>query len=77
VLGVGEDEAEARRRAEVNGSDFDELRAGTGLVGTVGEVIERLKVYEAMGVSRFYLQFNDLQDLDQLDLVAGHVMPKV
>jgi F420-dependent oxidoreductase-like protein len=77
ALGVGEDEAQARRRAEVNGSDFAELRAGPGLVGTVGEVIERLKVYEAMGVSRFYLQFNDLQDLDQLDLVAGHVMPKV
>jgi len=30
-----------------------------------------------MGVSRFYLQFNDLQDLDQLDLVAEQVMPKV
>jgi hypothetical protein len=61
----------------VNGADFDQLRAGSGLVGTVAEVIERLKVYEAMGVSRFYLQFNDLQDLGQLDLVAGHVMPKV
>jgi F420-dependent oxidoreductase-like protein len=77
ALGVGKDDAEARRRGEVNGADFAELRAGAGLVGTVGEVIERLKVYEAMGVSRFYLQLNDLQDMDQLDLVAGHVMPKV
>ena len=77
VLGVGEDEAEARRRAAVSGTDFATLRTGVGLVGTVGEVVERLKEYEAMGVSRFYMQFNDLQDLDQLDLVAEHVMPKV
>jgi F420-dependent oxidoreductase-like protein len=77
ALGVGEDEVQARGRAEVNGGDFDELRSGVGLVGTVSEVIEQLKVYEAMGVSRFYLQFNDLQDLDQLDLVAEQVMPKV
>ena len=61
----------------MSGFDFDTLRAGTGLVGTVGEVVERLKVYEAMGVSRFYMQLNDLQDLDQLDLVAEDVMPKV
>jgi hypothetical protein len=61
----------------VSGADYDTLRAGTGLVGTVGEVVERLKVYEAMGVSRLYMQLNDLQDLEQLELVAGHVMPKV
>jgi hypothetical protein len=30
-----------------------------------------------MGASRFYLQFNDLQDLEQLDLVAERVMPEV
>ena len=77
VLGVGEDEAGARRRAAVSGADYDTLRAGTGLVWTVGEVVERLKVYEAMGVSRLYMQLNDLQDLEQLELVAGHVMPKV
>ncbi len=77
TLGVGHDEAEARRRVAVSRADFDTLRTGAGLVGTVGEVVERLKVYEAMGVSRFYLQFNDLQDLGHLDLVAEHVMPKV
>jgi F420-dependent oxidoreductase-like protein len=77
TLGVGHDEAEARRRVELSGADFATLRAGAGLVGTVGEVVERLKVYEAMGVSRFYMQFNDLQDTDHLDLVAEHVMPKV
>jgi alkanesulfonate monooxygenase len=77
TLAVGRDEPEARRRAGVSGADFDRLRAGAGLVGTVGEVVERLKVYEAMGVSRFYMQLTDLQDMDQLDLVAEHVMPKV
>jgi F420-dependent oxidoreductase-like protein len=77
ALGVGEDEAEARRRGAASGNDYAALRAGVGLVGTVKEAVERLKVYEAMGVSRFYMQFNDLQDLGQLDLVAEHVMPKV
>jgi F420-dependent oxidoreductase-like protein len=77
ALGVGQDEAEARRRAAASGVDFATLRTGTGLVGTVAEVVQRLKVYEAMGVSRFYLQLNDLQDLDQLDLVAQSVMPYV
>ena len=60
-----------------SGNDYGTLRAGAGLVGTVEEIVERLKVYAAMGVSRFYLQFNDLQDLGQLDLVAEQVMPKV
>jgi alkanesulfonate monooxygenase SsuD/methylene tetrahydromethanopterin reductase-like flavin-dependent oxidoreductase (luciferase family) len=77
ALGVGEDEAEARRRGAASGNDYAALRAGVGLVGTVEEAVERLKVYEARGVSRFYMQFNDLQDLDQMDLVAEHVMPKV
>jgi F420-dependent oxidoreductase-like protein len=77
TLAVGDDEADAHRRAAVSGSDFATLRAGAGLVGTVGEVVERLKVYEAMGVSRFYMQLHDLQDLDHLDLVAEHVMPRV
>jgi len=77
TLGVGRDEAEARRRVAASRADFDTLRAGPGLVGTAGEAVERLKIYEAMGASRFYMQFNDLQDLDQLDLVAEHVMPKV
>jgi F420-dependent oxidoreductase-like protein len=77
TLGVGHDEAEAGRRVAAAQADFDTLRAGAGLVGTVGEAVERLKVYEAMGVSRFYMQFHDLQDLGHLDLVAEHVMPKV
>jgi len=53
ALGVGQDEAEARRRAAASRVDFATLRSGTRLVGTVAEIVERLKVYEAMGVSRF------------------------
>ncbi|MGD0810708.1 MAG: LLM class F420-dependent oxidoreductase [Acidimicrobiales bacterium] len=77
ALGVGQDEAEARRRAGVSGADFDKLRAGSGLVGTVEEVVERVKLYEAMGVSRLYMQLHDLRDMEQLELVAAQVMPKV
>jgi F420-dependent oxidoreductase-like protein len=77
TVAVGADEAEVRRRAEVSGDDIDALRGGAGLVGTVEEVVGQLKVYEAMGVTRFYLQLLDLQDMDQLDLVAEEVMPQV
>jgi len=30
-----------------------------------------------MGVSRLYMQLHDLRDMEQLELVAAQVMPKV
>ncbi|HYN97838.1 MAG TPA: LLM class F420-dependent oxidoreductase [Pilimelia sp.] len=71
----GRDEAEVRRRAAAAGVDEAELRAGGGVAGTPGEVVEQIRAYADLGVSRVYLQVLDLADLDHLDLIAAEVAP--
>lgn len=73
----GRTDAEVRRRADAIGRDLDELRAGPGVVGTPDEVVEQLHEYAKGGASRFFLQFLDLADLDQLDLIAAEVAPQL
>lgn len=76
TLAVGADEAEARRRAAAVGAPLDELRRG-GLAGTVEEVVDKLGRLAELGASRAYLQLMDLDDLDQLRLVAERVAPAI
>jgi F420-dependent oxidoreductase-like protein len=73
----GRDEAQVRRRAAAAQVDADELRAGGGVAGTPGQVVEQLKEYAARGASRVYLQVLDMTDLDHLDLIAAEVAPHV
>jgi len=47
------------------------------LVGTVDQVIDRIGRFGDAGVSRVYLQLLDIHDADQLELVAGQVLPRV
>ena len=42
---------------------------------TVGEVVERLRLYAQAGASRVYLQVLDLTDIDHLELVAAEAAP--
>jgi F420-dependent oxidoreductase-like protein len=76
TLCVGRDEDEVRRRADHLGSSPEELRAG-GLGGTVPEVVDNIGRRGELGASRVYLQLLDLDDLDQLRLVADEVVPQV
>ncbi len=69
---VGRDDAEVRRRAEAIGTTVEQAKAA-GYAGTPGEVVERLKQYEAIGASRIYLQIMDMNDLDHLELIAAEV----
>jgi F420-dependent oxidoreductase-like protein len=71
---VGSSESEVRRRAAAAGYDADELR-GTGLVGTVPEVVDRLGRFGDLGATRMYLQVLDLHDLEQLQMVAEEIAP--
>ncbi|MFI6759558.1 LLM class F420-dependent oxidoreductase [Micromonospora sp. NPDC050417] len=73
----GRNDAEVRRRADAIGRNLDELRDGPGVVGTPGDVVEQLQEYAKGGASRFFLQFLDLGDLDQLDLIAAEVAPQL
>ncbi|HEY4398336.1 MAG TPA: LLM class F420-dependent oxidoreductase [Acidimicrobiia bacterium] len=76
VVCCGRDEAEFRRRADAIRRDPDELRAN-GAAGLPGEVVDKLRAYEAAGAEVAYLQFLDLSDLEHLELLAAEVMPEV
>jgi F420-dependent oxidoreductase-like protein len=76
VVCVGKTEADVKRRAGVIGREVDELKLN-GLAGSPAEVVEKLEQYKAVGSQRVYLQLLDLDDLDQLELIAAEVMPHV
>jgi F420-dependent oxidoreductase-like protein len=71
-----ENEGELKRRAQRIGTDLDQLRRG-GAAGSPAEVVERLSVFAQAGSQRAYLQVIDLDDLDQLELIAAEVMPQL
>jgi F420-dependent oxidoreductase-like protein len=76
VVCAGRDDGELRRRAMAISRDVDELRANSPLVGTAGQIAERLGEFAAAGVGRVYLQLLDLADLDHLEMFASDVIPQ-
>jgi alkanesulfonate monooxygenase SsuD/methylene tetrahydromethanopterin reductase-like flavin-dependent oxidoreductase (luciferase family) len=73
----GRGDAEVRRRAAAVGQDPAGLRAGGGLVGTPGQIVEQIQEYAAKGASRVFLQVLDVRDLDHVELIATEVAPHV
>jgi F420-dependent oxidoreductase-like protein len=69
-------ESELQRRAQRIGRDLEELREN-GAAGSPAEVVERLAAFAQAGSERAYLQVIDLDDVDQLELIAAEVMPQV
>lgn len=87
-LVVGRDEAElherlvelAAWRGEERPADPAAYGAELGrtwLVGTVDQVVARLREYEAAGVTRVMLQHHLYRDLDTIALVAEQLVPAV
>jgi alkanesulfonate monooxygenase len=77
TVGVGRTEAEVSQRAAATGQSADELRT-KGVAGSPEEAADRLGTWaERTGISRIYLQLLDLADLDQVELIAAEVMPRV
>ncbi|CAN5280477.1 LLM class F420-dependent oxidoreductase [soil metagenome] len=74
VVCAGRDDAEIARRAAAIGREVDELRTNTPLVGTPGEIVDKLGAFTEAGVQRVYLQVLDLADLDHLELFAEGVV---
>src|SRR6266540_922509 len=64
------------RRAASIGREPGELRESS-FAGTPEEVAERLRAFADLGAERAYLQVLDLDDLDQVALLAKEVMPLV
>lgn len=77
VLCAGRDDAAIRRRAAAIGRDLDELRDNSPLVGTPGEIVDRLGPFAEIGVQRVYLQLLDMSDLEHLQLFADEVLPQL
>lgn len=74
VVCAGRDDAEVARRAEAIGREVGELQGNTPLVGTPGEIVDKLGAFTEAGVQRVYLQVLDLADLDHLELFADGVV---
>jgi F420-dependent oxidoreductase-like protein len=64
---IGRDEAEFTRRAAAIGRDPGELREHS-MAGVPAEARATLGRFKEIGVSRVYLQFLDVDDLDHLDV---------
>jgi alkanesulfonate monooxygenase len=71
-----ENAAALARRAAAIGRDLASLRT-TALVGTPDDIAERLQPYAAVGITRVYLQINDLSDLDHVALLGERLTPLV
>jgi F420-dependent oxidoreductase-like protein len=69
-----EDEQRLRTRARRIGVELEQLRA-RGAAGSPEEVVQRLRAFADAGSQRAYLQVIDLDDLEQLQLIAAEVMP--
>jgi F420-dependent oxidoreductase-like protein len=74
VVAAGRDDAEVARRAGAIGREVDELQTNTPLVGTPGQIVDKLGTFLQAGVQRVYLQVLDLSDLDHLELFADGVV---
>lgn len=76
IVCCGKDEGEFRSRAARLEREPDELREN-GAAGTADEVTARLLAYRHAGARRVLLQVLDLEDLDQLRLLASEVLPQL
>jgi F420-dependent oxidoreductase-like protein len=79
---VGRDRREvlerARRRLDASGRDDDPaelLGQEDKLVGTVEEVVARLREYERVGVQRVFLQHLDHADVEMVRLIGSELVP--
>jgi len=77
VVCAGRDDAQVAARAAAIGRDVDELRASSPLVGTPGEIAEKLDPFAEAGVQRVYLQVLDQSDLDHVEFFASEVIPQL
>ncbi len=77
VVCAGRDDATVATRAAAIGREVDELRGASPLVGTPGEIADKLGPFAEAGVQRAYLQLLDMADLDHLEFFATEVIPQL
>jgi F420-dependent oxidoreductase-like protein len=83
---LGADRDDVFRRAEDHAERFGDgqdaagylrAHADTWLIGTVPEVVERLRLYEQTGVERVMLQHLAHEDLETVEMLGTEVAPAV
>ncbi len=63
---------------DLSDEDLVEQQRGRGaIMGTPDEVVERIRVYEALGIEEIMVQWFALDDLDGLREIAEYVLPRV
>jgi F420-dependent oxidoreductase-like protein len=77
VVCAGRDDAQVAARAAAIGREVDELRSNSPLVGTPGEIADKLDAFAEAGVQRVYLQVLDQSDLDHVEYFAAEVIPQL
>lgn len=73
LVARSEQELEAKESAE----SLAGLRERGAVVGTPGEMVERLGVLAEAGVAGVQLQWQDLDDITGLELIASEVLPQL
>ena len=77
TLVIGRTSADVARRAEALGRSPEDL-VGNPLAGTPAEIVDQLGQWrDKTGISRVYLQMLELDDLDQIELIASEVAPQL
>ena len=74
------DRADRARRRDPTAGSLEEYLDDISrdcIVGTVDQAIERMNEYAAAGVQRFVLNHELFDDLDQIELLAEEILPKV
>ena len=74
------DRADRARRMDPTAGSLEEYLDDISrdcIVGTVDQAIERMNEYAATGVQRFVLNHELFDDLDQIELLAQEIIPKV
>jgi F420-dependent oxidoreductase-like protein len=77
VVACGRTDAEARRRADVLYEANSALPSEDPVIGSPGQLVDRIGRFAAIGADRTYLRLTDLSDLDHLDLIADEVLPQL
>jgi F420-dependent oxidoreductase-like protein len=77
VLACGTTDSEVAARAAAANMTAGQLRSAEAFAGSPAELVERIGRLADLGITRCYLQLNDLDDLDQIALVAAEVLPSV
>ncbi|MCW2540697.1 MAG: fgd2 1 [Frankiales bacterium] len=73
---VGRTDADIQRRADAQLARAESLRKNA-FGGTPAEIVDKIGRYTEIGVTTFYLQLMDFDDLDQIELIASDILPQV